>query len=216
MRPLIDVGPLLPLLVEVPLLILQQYISTIRNRRITGAVVELNYEPPAYRPSYRRWFECDVRFQCARNALVTPGCGATLPTSATKNSRGSTLQKCVIQNREAPRYIVNRLRWQTVRRVRPDRSEFPYADARRYGRHPSYVVSLIRRLRGMDRASTEQDRLADASELLDAGLRASEIAEVLRFSDSTNFGKAFKRWFGESPSRYTARRDEPNAAGLRR
>src|SRR4026208_133549 len=37
MQPLIDVGPLLPLLVEVPLLILQQYISTIRNRRMTGA-----------------------------------------------------------------------------------------------------------------------------------------------------------------------------------
>jgi len=71
--------------------------------------------------------------------------------------------------------------------------------------------TLIRRLRGMGTTFyKERDELRKirARELLDAGeLSVSEIAEVLRFSDSPNFGKAFKRWFGESPSRYRARRD---------
>jgi AraC-like DNA-binding protein len=215
MQPLIDVGPLLPLLIEVPLLILQQYISTIRNRRMTGAVVELNYEPPAYRPSYRRWFECDVRFQCARNALVTPRVWRDTPNVGYEEfAWRSALQKCVeSENREAPRYIVNRLRSELYNAFdRIDRnSRMPTLDGMAATLHMS-SRTLIRRLRGMGTTFyKERDELRKirARELLDAGeLSASEIAEVLRFSDSPNFGKAFKRWFGESPSRYRARRAE--------
>jgi hypothetical protein len=66
-RPLTDVGDLLPLLVEVPLLILQQYIGTIRSSRGTEAITGLSYEAPAHHQAYRCWFESEVRFESSRN-----------------------------------------------------------------------------------------------------------------------------------------------------
>jgi AraC-like DNA-binding protein len=214
MRPLIEVGPLLPLLVEVPLLILQQYIGTIRNSRMTGAIVELSYEAPAYRRSYRRWFECDVRFQCARNALLIPRAWGDTPNVGYEEfAWRSALQKIEESgDSDAPRYIVNRVRselYTAFDSINRDSSMLTL-ESMAVTLHIS-PRTLIRRLRQVGTTfynECDELRKIRARELVDVGeLNVSQIAEVLRFSDPPNFGKAFKRWFGESPSQYRARRD---------
>ena len=79
LSPLMDVGALLPLLIEIPMLILQHYIDTIRNTPMRGAHIELGYPASARHQSYQRWFECEVRFDSLRHALVIPNSWRDVP-----------------------------------------------------------------------------------------------------------------------------------------
>lgn len=214
LRPLIDVGQLLPILVEIPLLILQKYIGTIRNSCMREAAVELNYEAPAHLRSYQRWFECPTRFHCPRNALVIP--------AAWRNTRNlgydesiwqSALHKCAESGGpEAPRNIVHFLRAELYSAFDDANGgcALPTLEAVAAKLHVS-PRTLIRRLRGMGTTFYDQrDELRQirARELVEAGaLSIGQIAAVLKFSDPPNFGKAFKRWFGESPSQFRKRRN---------
>lgn len=213
-RPLTDVGDLLPLLVEVPLLILQQYIGTIRSSRGTEAITELSYEAPAHYQAYRRWFESEVRFESSRNALVIPAAWRSTPNLCFEESAWrSASRKCEdSQDLQAPRCIVNRLRsgFHDAFDRNAQSSTLPTLDnmAAALGMSPR---TLIRRLRSIGTTFyNERDELRKvrARELVEANeLTVSEIAEVLLFSDPPNFGKAFKRWFGVSPSEYRSRLD---------
>lgn len=211
-RPLTEVGSLLPLLVEVPLLILQRYIGIIRSSRGTEAITELTYEAPAHHQAYRRWFETEVRFESSRNALVIPAAWRNTPNLSFEESAWrSALRKCEdSQDRQAPRCIVNRLRSRFYDAFdrNAESSTLPTLDnmAAALGMSPR---TLIRRLRSIGTTFyNERDELRKirARELVVAGeLTVSEIAEILLFSDPPNFGKAFKRWFGVSPSEYRSR-----------
>jgi AraC-like DNA-binding protein len=213
---------LLPLLIEVPLLILQQYISTIRNRRMTGAVLELSYPAPAHHESYSRWFECDVRFGRPRNALVVPLAWCGIPNVGHEDfAWRSALQKCAeSENLEEPRFVVNRLRAELYAAFERDRGprRLPTLQGMAAALHMS-ARTLIRRLRSMETTFHEERdeiRRTRARELVEAAeLRMSEIADVLLFSDPPAFGRAFRRWFGESPRQYRARletRSMPNGS----
>jgi AraC-like DNA-binding protein len=213
LRPLIEVGALLPLLTEVPLLILQEYIGTIRNSRMSEALVELAYPAPAYRKAYARRFDCPVRFDSARSALLIPAQWLAVPNLGHEEPAWrSALQKCEeAGDREAPRFIVNCLRSELYQAF--DRGDYaaglPTLEGMAAQLHMS-PRTLIRRLRSLGTTfHGERDELRKlrARELVEAGeLGVSEIAERLRFSDPPNFGKAFKRWFGESPSQFRAHR----------
>lgn len=214
LRPLTDVGSLLPLLVEVPLLILQKYIGTIRSSRGTEAITELSYEAPAYHQAYRRWFESEVRFESSRNALVIPKAWRTTPNLCFEEfAWQSALRKCEdSQDLQAPRCIVNRLRtgFYDAFDRNAQGATLPTLEnmAAALGMSPR---TLIRRLRSIGTTFyNERDELRKirARELVEANeLTVGEIAEILLFSDPPNFGKAFKRWFGVSPSEYRSRLD---------
>jgi AraC-like DNA-binding protein len=218
MRPLTDVGSLLPLLVEVPMLILQQYIGTIRSSRGPEAVTELAYEAPAYRRAYARWFESEVRFAASRNALDIPAAWRGMPNLSFEESAWrAALRRCEDGNDpQSPRSIVNRLRAAFCDAFDQDGAgtTLPTLDgmAAALGMSPR---TLIRRLRSLGTTfHDERDELRRirAREMVEAGeLSVTGIAEVLRFSDPPNFGKAFKRWFGVSPGEYRARRARASA-----
>lgn len=84
--------------------------------------------------------------------------------------------------------------------------------------------TLHRRLSAMGRTFREvleAFREAEAERLLSSGgLPLGEVALRLGFADQTAWNRAFKRWKGMSPRRWTASRDgaggEPRAAGPRR
>lgn len=213
-RPLIEVGPLLPLLVEVPLLILEQYLGTIRNSRGQGARTELSYRAPAHYRSYQRWFESDVTFECGRNALVIPAAWRDIPNLGYDEvAWRAALVKCEANHDpQSARWIVNRLRagFYAAFDDRDAAASMPTLETMAAALDMS-PRTLIRRLRSI--GTTFQDerdavRKIRARELMETGaLSICAISDLLLFSDPPNFGKAFRRWFGTSPSDYRATRE---------
>ena len=60
--PLIDLEDSAPLLLETPLVILQQYLDLVYGVELGGARIELPYPAPAHAGRYARYFKCEVRF----------------------------------------------------------------------------------------------------------------------------------------------------------
>lgn len=207
--PLLEVGELLPLLIEIPLLILQHYIGTVRAAPMREARIQLAYAPSAAPADYRKWFECEVRFDGAGNVLSLPlawratpnlGYDETLWRAALSTCAGLAADPAVQGPLPRLRAELERLMNNACAlRVAPTLEEV----ARRMNISPR---TLIRRLRA---AGTSFQREIDAirrqraiEQLRRVSVPMSSIAEALGFADSASFAKAFRRWTGVSPSTY--------------
>lgn len=208
--PLVEVGDLLPLLVEVPLLILQRYVGTILNAPISDASIDVTYPPPAWRASYERVFECPVRFGQANNRLRIPGAWRDVTNLGYDEAAWhSARQKCdEIVIWPSPRNTLSRVRAEILDAFdqHHDSVSVPTLERVADRLHLSHRT-LIRRLRAA--GTTFHEELDDvrkgrALELVERGRRVSEVAELLGYNDPGNFTKAFRRWFGVPPSRFRA------------
>jgi AraC-like DNA-binding protein len=207
-RPLLGVGELLPLLVEVPLIIVQRYLATVRNQAMTEAAIELAYAAPAHAAAYAAVFECPVDFGRECNRLVLPAAWLELPNLAYDEAAWRmALERCAQWDRaHAPRDIMAAVRreiFAAIDRTREsDALPTLTAVAARLSMSPR---TLIRRLREVDTTfSAELDdvRRTRARELMDGGMRVAQVAACLKYTDTTSFSKAFRRWFGVAPSRF--------------
>lgn len=207
--PRLDVGELLPLLIEIPLLILQHYIGTIRNTPMRGAYIDLAY-PAAHRQAgYDRWFECEVRFERGRHALSIPASWRHIANLGhDETSWQAALNQCEeLSSARGAGSPLGRIRAELYRAFTAPGPliEPPTVDdvARRL--HVS-SRTLIRRLRAAGTTyQLEIDRIRQwrAAELLKrADLPVGTIADALGFADAASFAKAFKRWNGVSPAAY--------------
>lgn len=209
--PLTDLGRALPLLIEAPLIIFQQYLHTTYGVGLAEARVELAYPPPAYVALYGRHFKSPVKFGCTRNSFVLPlswlplrnldyvesswvhaiaQCEATLSSSVERTTLANV------------RHYLSEA-FATPKRTRPlprlDEVASHFCVSRR---------TLIRHLRHLN---TNYQTLIDdflrvrAVEFLaNDSMRIKEIAAFLGFNNPANFGKAFKRWYGVSPGSFRA------------
>ncbi len=209
LTPLLDVGDLLPLLVEIPLLILQHYIGTVRATPMRDAQVQLAYGASAPQAEYQRWFECEVRFKARRNVLSIPATWrGTANLGYDEALWQAALQKCAerADNHSTP-CLLHVLRAQLQRlfneihavAAAPTLEEV----ARRMNTSPR---TLIRRLRAAGttyQLEIDNLRRQRATEMLRRlSVPMSAIADALGFADSASFAKAFKRWTSVSPSTY--------------
>ncbi len=214
--PLVEVGDLLPLLIEVPMLILQRYVDTIRNASMSEACIEVTYPAPAWRASYASVFEPPVRFDQTHNRLLLPlEWREVVNLGYDEAAWHSARRKCDdVAGGSSPRDTLTRVRSEifvTFERV-DDRTRVPTLERTADSLHLSRRT-LIRRLRAL--GTTFHQELDDvrkilALELLERGRQVGEIAELLGYSDPGNFAKAFRRWFGVPPSRF---RDGRASAG---
>ena len=95
LTPLLDVGDLIAPLVEIPFLILQHYIGTVRAAPMREALVQLSYPPSASQAVYRKWFECELRFHAPRNVLSIPVAWRATPNLGYDEALWqAALQKC--------------------------------------------------------------------------------------------------------------------------
>lgn len=212
LHPLIDLGDALPLLIETPLIVLQQYLCNVYDVDFTQASFELAYPPTPYADRYARYFKGPVHFEASCHALVIPAtwrnlanlgyseaswahactqCAATVSSSRERETLG-----------EVRAYLCRY--YEGGQRTRP----LPRLDEVAAELHLS-PRTLIRRLR---RLSTHYQAVVDeflstrACELLaNDSLTVKAVADALGFDNPANFGKAFKRWRGVSPGAYRRR-----------
>ena len=211
--PLIDLGPAQPLLIETPLIILQQYLDHVYGVDLRQARFELDYPPTAYAERYARHIKCAVVFDAGHNAMTLPAHWRALRNLGYMESTWAhALLQCeatMASSRE--RSTLGRVRSYLCGAFlcRDRRRALPTLDQAAAHLHLA-PRTLIRRLRhlGTNYQAIIDDFLRGrATELLSNDtVKIKEVAAALGFSNAANFGKAFKRWFGVSPGSYRAGR----------
>lgn len=211
-RELVDLGPVRVSLVEIPLLVMHEYVRTIRPGPLDGARVELAYPPPEHAAVYPQWYGCTVRFDAGRNALVIPRSWRAVPNMGHDEATWTTsLGRCealcaTSEDRD------------TLTRVR--RLLFDHFDQQGgHGGIPSLEQvaqqlhlsprTVIRHLRSVDmsyQAVVDGVQQQRARELLaNPALRIQDIAIELGYQDPNSFARSFKRWFQQTPGEYRKR-----------
>jgi len=209
--PLIDLGKAKALLIETPLLILQQHLTTVYDIDFDQAALELDY--PAALPAgrYTRYFSCPVGFERPCNALIIPAAWRALPnlgySESTWNHAIRQCEDTMSSSRE--RETLGAIRACLCRsfECRERQRPLPTLETVAANLHLA-PRTLIRRLRSLGTtylAITDEFLRARSEELLaNDRITIKEVAAALGFDNAANFGKTFKRWYGVSPGRYRA------------
>jgi len=206
---LMDFGICRPLLIEIPILLMHEYVDTIRCGSLEEAAVQLRYPATPYQELYRYWFNCPLEFSATRNAFVIPHAWRAIRNAGYDEATW----RATLRRLEASRFATReREALGSVRETlfeifeeNAGNCELPTLEAVAARLHVSRRT-LIRRLGAI--GTTFQEVLDDvqkrrACELLASdGLRLHEISAVLGYRDPASFGRTFKRWFGMTPGAY--------------
>ena len=212
LEPLMPLGAATPLLIETPLMVLQQYLVTLYGVDMQEAAVELGYPPTAHAARYSRYFKCPVAFNGGRHALVMPASWrATSNLDHHESTWVHALSQCeatLSSSRE--RTTLGDVRGYLHRAfdVEGRRRALPTLDDVATHLHltPRTLIRRLRRLGTTYQALTDEFLRTRATELLaNDGVTIKEIAGALGFDNPANFGKVFKRWYGLAPGQYRTR-----------
>lgn len=216
LQSLIDLGDSTPLLIETPLVVLQQYLDTVYGVDFHLAHVELAYPRTPHADRYARYFKAAVRFGATRHALVVPAAWRTLRNLDYHESTWShALAQCeatLSSSRERTTlgavqdFLCRAFDVANRRRALPTLEEV----ASHLHLAPRTLIRRLRRLGTTYQHVMDEFLRARAQELLaNDRVKIKEVAAALGFNNPANFGKAFKRWYGISPGSYRARHLAP-------
>ena len=202
-----DMGDERNALVELALLAVQALLERPLGRELQGARIALAYPVPQYREQLEEVFHARLEFAANRYALRFPVTWLDEP--------------CALNDAAMHRYLVGRCEEElrlasgilpaeiSVRQAllsRPD--ELPGLAEIAASQHIS-SRTLIRRLKKGNtsyQAILEDVRKTMAADyLLNSGMSVASIAYRLGYQDPSNFGRAFRNWFGVSPGSYRRR-----------
>ena len=212
--------------VEFGMLTMLSSCSWFTGRELTALAVDFVYPQPADARPHEAAFGCPVNFAQPANRALLRRADLGLPLSARDAAMAKLHERLV--DEELARLEGAHFSHQ-VRRLVSDRmlGEEPRREQIAAALHVS-DRTLQRRLHA---EGTSFQRLLDDTrrELAQQYLRkprssVKQVAQLLGFEDQSNFFRACKRWFGESPARYRARfalpaanhRPEPDSRSMRR
>lgn len=216
--PVIELGSAKPLLVETPLIVLQQHLETVYDVEFGDATLELDYPPTPHADRYADYFRCRVCFDSPRNALVFPSRWRDLENVGHIPSTWIyALAQCeATMASSQERETLGEVRCFLCEAFEDEEKTRPLPTLPTVAKHLHVAPrTLIRRLRALGtsyQAITDEFLQVRARELLaNEEVTIKEVAAALGFDSPANFGKIFKRWYGMSPGSYRAAR-LPNAA----
>lgn len=194
-------GPLLDLV----MLSTQAVIEARIGRPMYEGRFELPYPEPEHADLYAQHFHAPVKFGCPQAAVVVPARWLTLESPFAD----ATLYEAALAHvhRSARLLHGDQLLVARVEQVLAQRGARLGLDraARLLGVSER---TLARRLAAQGtsfRSLADESLKGRALALLqDEELTVSEVAYALGYNDPANFGRAFRRWFGESPGSYRA------------
>ena len=211
---LIEFGPVRAIVIEIPVLVMHEYVYTICGGHLDGAHVELRYAPTKYLDSYTRYFECPVVFEAPRNAFVVPDSWLAIKNAGFEESAWHTaLRRCEQTSslsREQNTLTGVRREIFNVIETGAGSASPPNLKAISETLHVS-PRTLIRHLREAGttyQAIVDDIQMVRAKELLaNEDYRVYDVAHELGFQDPASFGRSFKRWFGMTPGAYRSALD---------
>ncbi len=208
---LIEFGPVREVVIEIPILVMHEYVHTIRGGQLEGAHVELRYPPTAWQDCYARFFDCPVHFDAPRNAMVVPEEWLAIRNvgydeAAWQMALRRCAQTSAVAREQDTLVNVHRAIYDTIEGAEGALAP-PTLSAVAARLHMS-PRTLIRRLRSA--GTTYQEVIDDiqyqrARNLLaDDGFRVADVGAELGFRDPASFGRSFKRWSGMTPGAWRA------------
>jgi AraC-like DNA-binding protein len=203
----VDMGDQRRTLIELAALSLQGLIERPLGREIQGASLSLAYTEPAYGEALAEAFHCTLAFGADHHALRLPLTWLEQP--------------CALSDEAMHRYLLHRCEEElaasagglptevTVRRALLARPGVIPGLVEVAGAQHLSPRTLIRRLK---REGTSFQAIRDdvrqtlaRDHLVNSGLSIAQIAWRLGYQDPSNFGRAFRRWFGVSPRTFRER-----------
>lgn len=204
--PLIELAESKPLLVETPLIILQQHLDMVYGVDFDQARLELDYPATPHAGRYGRYFKCPVVFATAHNALVFPQRWRSLKNLGYIESTWEhALTQCeATMGSFRARETLGEVRIFLCRAYEAKNRFRPLPKLDEVARHLNISSrTLIRRLRDLGttyKEITDEFLRTRALEMLaNDELTIQAVATRLGFDNPANFGKVFKRWYGVSP-----------------
>lgn len=199
-----DLGDEQQALVELALLTIQNLLERPLGRELDGAQISFAWSPPAYSDRLSMAFRPRLKFNTGRHKLSFPA--------------GWLHEPCVLHDEAMHRYLLMRCEEE----MRAVSGFFPAEIAVRQAllARPEHLPglreiasdqnisprTLIRRLK--QGKTSYQAILEDVRKtlaidyLLRSDMTISRIAYRMGYQDPSNFGRAFRAWFGVSPGRY--------------
>jgi len=201
---IMDMGDERNALVELAILAIQNLLERPLARKLHGANITFAYPSPIYRNQMNPVFHPELEFDAKTHKLSFPAAWLDEP--------------CALHDEAMHRYLLMRCEedMKAVSGIFPAEIATRQALLARPEKLPGLAEiasaqnisarTLIRRLKAANtsyNAILEDVRKTLAVEfLLRSGLSVSNIGYRLGYQDPSNFGRAFRGWFGVSPGRY--------------
>lgn len=206
LRPLLDLGDMATILVEIPLLALLGYLRTVRGGRLAGARMQFAHAPGVATSRYEERYRCEFAFGQRLHALTMPGEWRAVANAG----HDPLLWRAAVQRcehdlrRSGEATLVGSLRQFLMRSFdAPVGGRVPPTLREAAGEMHLSVRTLHRRLQaaGLSFQSLVDDARCERAALLmlDARVKLGDVAMALGYRDPANFSRAFKRWYGRSP-----------------
>lgn len=205
---LIDLGTTRDALIEVPLIVMQEYIRMFQTDGFGQARIELRYSDQLHKDYFEHWFDMPVQLGCERNAVVFPRAWRQLRNIDFDESAWLVALErvdAVYGNQDEENLVLQVRRYLTECLDSESVKKLPTAEemASRLN------VSSRTLIRGLGDASLSYREMLDevlkkrALEMLGVAEHSVQyIASRLGYSDAKSFRRAFRRWCGTSPSEY--------------
>ncbi len=194
-------------LTEMLLQSLQALVESALGEPMREGAFRLAFPAPPHAGRYADAFHAPVAFDAAVSSLEMPVDWLRLPCPFADPAQHRVARESLEAAERAlhgPRFVVAQ-----VERVLEGCDGAPPGAAEVAARLHLSRRSLVRRLSGCGtsfRELTDAHRRRRAEQLLaDAELTIAEVGDRLGYTDSANFGRAVRRWFGVSPSALRAR-----------
>jgi AraC-like DNA-binding protein len=165
----------------------------------------LDYAAPAYQSLYPQYIPCPITFESSCNTLLIP-----LPLLTTANATADhenydmALQQCQQMLNQLPKE-----RATTADRVKAYMLTHPPGQLSEDAVAAAMFITKRTLARRLAKEDCSYRQLRDeifaslaARYVRDSALSVESIAGLLGYHDSANFRRAFKRWFGVTPSQY--------------
>ncbi|MEH6581713.1 MAG: AraC family transcriptional regulator ligand-binding domain-containing protein [Halioglobus sp.] len=189
-------------------LVIQSFVESMLGGDLSNARIELTHERPHYHSLYRNYLHSPVQFSCASNSfLIAVELGSV--SNATGDPRSYALayelcQKLLVQVPASALSTSARVRRILLSQNPGSVSETDVASAMFISKR-----TLARRLdaEGDSYRAIREQLLADlaARHLCESGLTVEAVSALLGYNDTAAFRKAFRRWYGESPTDFRQR-----------
>lgn len=159
--------------------------------------VTMQHRPISAKETYRRVFDCPVEFGQEENALEFPT-KALLAKIPGRDAAALALAKSYLALTKPDLGLVDSVREITQRLLKVNRASLVFA-AEALNLHPRVLQRDL-----ADRGTTFEEILDDlrrglSLQLFAAGMRVSQIAATLGYSEQSSYARACRRWFGVSP-----------------
>lgn len=207
--PLMDLGAVLQPAIEIPIMVMHEYVRVVRNGPAAAARIEFAHAAPPYRERYAAWFDCPVSFGRGGNALVMPiEWRAEINVDFDEGAWRTALARCEAALRASDSADAVDIATRVSRLVedllaQPAPGALPSLEtvAQRLHLSPRTVIRHLRAHGTTYQALLDAILKARAQSLLgEPGMRVQDIAARLGYADAASFRKAFRRWFGVTPA----------------